>query len=368
MKIFFVSARGDSFGGASLHVRDMARRLMDDGHEVKIAVGGTPDMEVPKRFREKDLDFICIPSMGRSINPFKDFRAIANLRKEIKAFGPDLVSTHASKAGALGRVACMGLSVPVIYTPHCWSFVDGFPKAWVYRLAEKCLAPFTSKIITVSEDEKLFGLGEGVGKVEQTICIHNGVFDNNANQNNSSRSEDDKPVRILMVGRFEKQKDQPLLLEALADLKELNWELTLVGAGPELDRSTALADELGISSKVDFAGYSSKVEEHLKDSDIFTLITHWEGFPRSILEAMSAGLPVVASDVGGSRESVINGANGYIVPQGEKEDLASALRSLILNSKLRAKMGAESRRMFVENFTFDHMYRRYTELYESLAA
>ena len=256
MRIFFISARGDSFGGASLHVRDMARRLMDDGHEARIAVGGAEDMEVPQRFAEKNLDFVCIPQMGRSINPAKDFKSIARLRKEIKAFKPDLVSTHASKAGALGRVACIGLGIPVIYTPHCWSFVDGFPNAWVYRTAEKFFAPLTSKIVAVSEDEKQFGLAKGVGNPDQTICIHNGVIDSRSKNPEANGSSKSNPVRLVMVGRFEEQKDQPLLLRSLAELKDLNWHLTMVGAGPKFDESVELASELNIADRIEFAGYS----------------------------------------------------------------------------------------------------------------
>ena len=110
------------------------------------------------------------------------------------------------------------------------------------------------------------------------------------------------------------------------------------------------------------------MEKHLAEADVFTLITHWEGFPRSILEAMRSGLPVIASDVGGSREAVINGENGHIVPHGSQEDLVNALRNVISNKEIRQKMGQRSREMFEENFTFEHMYQRYQELYKSLAA
>ncbi|MDH3946927.1 MAG: glycosyltransferase, partial [Chromatiales bacterium] len=117
MKIAYISARGDAFGGASLHVCDMALRLMNDGHSVRVFVGGTPDMEVPKRLAARNLDFECIPHMGRAISIKNDTMALRSLRRNIKAFSPDLVSMHASKAGALGRLACVGMGVPLLYTP-----------------------------------------------------------------------------------------------------------------------------------------------------------------------------------------------------------------------------------------------------------
>ncbi|MGI9318794.1 MAG: glycosyltransferase family 4 protein, partial [bacterium] len=92
LKIAYVIARGDAFGGSSLHVCDLSRRLIDDGHVVRVFVGGTEDMEVPQRLAAKKLDFECIPEMGRSINPAKDFRALMALRGEIRRFAPDLVS------------------------------------------------------------------------------------------------------------------------------------------------------------------------------------------------------------------------------------------------------------------------------------
>ena len=177
MRLVYVSARGDAFGGASLHVCDMARRLADDGHVVKVLIGGTPDMEVPRRLAAKGIDFECIPQMGRSINLKNDVLALRSLRRTIKEFCPDLISTHASKAGALGRIACVGLGVPVLYTPHCWSFTDGFPNAGLYLWIERLLAPLASRIITVCEQERQFGLDRSVGKAEKTLCIHNGVVD-----------------------------------------------------------------------------------------------------------------------------------------------------------------------------------------------
>lgn len=367
MKVFFVSARGDSFGGASLHVRDLSRRLMDDGHQVRIAVGGAPDMEVPQRFAEQDLDFVCIPAMGRSINPFRDGRAILRLRREMKKFAPDLVSTHASKGGALGRLACLGLKIPVLYTPHCWSFVDGFPKAKFYRAAEKFLAPLASKVIAVSEDERSFGLAQGVGEAERTQCIHNGVIDQVAAPA-GREPEDSEPVKLVMVGRFEEQKDQPLLLRALAALEQLPWQLTMVGDGPLKGDCEALARELSVADRVNFVGYSSAVEGHLAAADVFTLVSNWEGFPRSILEAMRAGLPVVVSDVGGCREAVIEGVSGRVVGKGAQDELETALREVLSDAGVRRRMGQAGRRLFEERFTFEHMYRNYQNLYQSLAS
>jgi glycosyltransferase involved in cell wall biosynthesis len=370
MKIAYVTARGDAFGGASLHVCDMARRLASDGHSVRVFVGGNPDMEVPRRLAARNLDFQCIPQMGRAINVKNDFIALRSLRRSIKAFSPDLVSMHASKAGALGRLACAGLGVPLLYTPHCWSFVDEFPKAGLYLWIERILAPLATRIITVCDQERRFGLQRGVGKAATTVCIHNGVVELGLGSEPVERASPntDKAPRILMVGRFEEQKDHELLLYALADNFDLDWRLTLVGDGPRRTHCQKVARDLKIDSRVNFVGYSDRVEEYLDRSDIFALVTHWEGFPRSILEAMRAGLAVIVSDVGGCSESVIDGETGRVVPQGDRQELAGALRQLITDRERCRLMGARGLEQYQKHFTFENMYQKYVDLYRSVCS
>jgi glycosyltransferase involved in cell wall biosynthesis len=366
LRIAYVMARGDAFGGASLHVRDLARRLTDDGHVVRIFVGGTQDMEVPQRLAAKDLDFQCIPEMGRAISPVGDLKALLALRKKIRQFSPHLVSTHASKAGVLGRLACVGMRLQVLYTPHCWSFAEGFPNASVFRGIERFLAPLASRIITVCEQEREFGLSRGVGTSAKTICVHNGVTDIDGSSNGHDDRTTDQAPRILMVARFEEQKDHELLLRSLGDNRDLDWRLTLVGDGPRKEACEEVARQCGIASRVEFAGYSDCVEAYLDRADIFALITHWEGFPRSILEAMRAGLPVIVSDVGGCSESVADGATGRVVRHGDREHLAGALRELLSDREQRLEMGIRSRETYAEKFTFEIMYEKYLNVYRTL--
>ena len=124
---------------------------------------------------------------------------------------------------------------------------------------------------------------------------------------------------LTMVARFEPQKDHPSLLKALARLRNHAWRLELIGEGPLLERTRDLARSLGIADRVEFLGQRSDVAERLATSQVYVLSSNWEGFPRSILEAMRAGLPVVASDVAGVSEAVVDGVTGYVVPRGETE-------------------------------------------------
>ncbi len=366
-RFLYIIARGDAFGGSTRHVCDIGARLRKDGHEVMVLVGGEPSHEVPKRLARANVPFTCIPSLGRAIHPWKDLRALVALRREIAGFSPQLISTHASKGGFLGRLASVGAGVPVFYTPHCWSFVDGFPRRNLYRRIEKWMARLASVIVTVCEEERRYGLSQGVGTAQQTITIHNGVGSLTDVSPIVGGMSDRITVRIVMVGRFEVQKDQPLLLRALSNLLEHDWHLTLVGDGPEKDACVHAAESLGIDQRVTFAGYSSSVEkEQLGEQDLFVLATNWEGFPRSILEAMRAGLPVISSDVGGCAESVLHGINGLIVPQGDEEKLTEALERLISDRALRLQMGRRGFEFYREKYHFEAMYQAHLRLYEAV--
>ena len=364
-RLLFIIARPDAFGGSARHVRDMAKRLSEDGHEVKILIGGDPTMQVPQRIAEAGVEMKCLPELGREVRPLRDLKALFALRREIKAFAPDLVSTHASKGGTLGRLACVGLGIPTLYTPHCWSFVDGFKKAKVYRLIESLLARITTRIVAVAEDERQFALERSVGRPEQIVVIHNGLGEVPPPPQRQGRAGTGA-VRIVMVGRFEEQKDHQLLVRSLGQLSDFDWHLKFIGDGPRREPTEALVRQLGLGDRVEFAGYSTAVEEQLAGADLFALITNWEGFPRSILEAMRAGLPVVASDVGGCRESVLDGETGRIVPKGDGEALAGVLRELLGDGELRERLGRRGFEVYRDRFSFERMYQAYLDLYRSV--
>jgi SAM-dependent methyltransferase len=156
------------------------------------------------------------------------------------------------------------------------------------------------------------------------------------------------------------------VLRALSGLKDLDWQLELIGDGPLRGQLEALTQSLDLTSRVTFLGFRRDVPERLAEAQVFLLISKWEGFPRSILEAMRAGLPVVASDVGGVQESVVDGTTGYVIPRGDTVRLRECLRKLITSAELRASMGAAGRARYEDKFTFDRLVERTTKVYESV--
>jgi glycosyltransferase involved in cell wall biosynthesis len=193
--------------------------------------------------------------------------------------------------------------------------------------------------------------------------IHNGMLD----VDSSLRADPAiSPPRMIMVARFEAQKDHETLFRALDRLKHLEWRLDLVGGGPDEERFKSLANELGLAGRITFHGHSADVARLLARSQIFLLITNWEGFPRSTLEAMRAGLPSIVTDVGGNREAFATGAEGVAVPHRSVGELAAAVERLVSDPAMRAEMGARARRTYEEHFTFEIMYRRYLAEYRRL--
>jgi glycosyltransferase involved in cell wall biosynthesis len=171
-----------------------------------------------------------------------------------------------------------------------------------------------------------------------------------------------------MVARFEEQKDHHTLFHALAGLTENSWEVDLIGDGPLLSRARAEAEGLGIAGRVRFLGSRRDVAEQLAGAQGFLLISKWEGFPISILEAMRAGLPVIASAVGGIPESVTDDETGLLVPYRDPEGLRHRLARLIRDAGLRARLGASGRSRYEREFTLDHSFSKTLQVYREAAA
>src|SRR5690606_28710222 len=153
-------------------------------------------------------------------------------------------------------------------------------------------------------------------------------------------------------------KDHASLLRALASLKELEWTAEFVGDGPLRPGAEYLAARLGIADRVQFSGARRDVAERLATAQAFVLTSHWEGFPITIVEAMRAGLPVVASNVGGVSEAVEDGLSGFTVPPADPETLAGRLRTILADSALRRTMGGRGRRRYEADFTLTRMVDR----------
>lgn len=357
--------RSDAVGGASVHVRDLCTGLRDRGINAIVLLGGRGP--VADLLTAAGVRVVDVPGLGRELHPVADVRALVHLVRILRAVRPDLVAAHTAKAGALARLAAAPLGLPVTYTPHGWAFDEGVPpdEARRYRRLERILARMPGTVIDVSRYERDLALRNGVGRPSQHLVIHNGIPDVPARLHAEPGRA---PPRIVMVARFEPQKDHPTLLRALACLTDVRWEVNLVGAGPRLPEMRRLAADLGLDGRIRFLGATDDVPAVLADGQVFVLSTNWESFPLSVLEAMRAGLPVVASDVGGIAEAVSPGVTGWLVPRGDHRALAARLRGLLTDAPLRRRVGQAGRRAYEQSFTADVMLERVTCLYADVAS
>ncbi|HHY38780.1 MAG TPA: glycosyltransferase family 4 protein [Clostridia bacterium] len=360
MRIAYVITRSDAVGGAHIHVIDLASALLTRGHEVIVLVGGHGPFT--EELWRKGIQFHSMPYLGRSIRPARDALAFLALRQTLGELNPDLVSLHSSKAGWLGRLVGTSLGLPTVFTAHGWAFTEGVPNLSrvAYAVAEKLAAPFCVRIITVSLYDLELALHYRIASPQKLVAIHNGMPDV---PETLRAAPEESPPAIVMVARFEAQKDHATLLRALAQLSATPWKLILVGDGPLRPAIENLTVNLGLSGRVHFVGARLDVADILARAQVFALISNWEGFPRSILEAMRAGLPVVASDVGGVNEAVVDGETGFLVPRSDTVTLAQRLKLLLDNPALRLRQGQAGRARYASHFTFEQMLEKTLAVY-----
>lgn len=335
---------------------------MESGVEVSILIGG--EGYFFDHLKSNQVQVYSIPDLHRNIHPVKDYRSFRYLKEWIKKLNPDLISAHSSKIGFLGRLVSHSLGIPTIFTAHGWAFRDGvgFFQHHLFKRLENLAAQKSDKLICVSEFDRRMGLKYLNVPSDRFITIHNGmpdiVSDFHANPTGSGL------VNIIKIARFDQPKDHIQLLDALKSLS--GYHLHLVGDGPLMEESQEFAASKGMKDRVTFHGPREDIAELLSQAQIFTLISNLEGFPRSTLEAMRAGLPVVVSDVGGAAEAIEEGVTGYAVPKGNVDFLREKLHLLILDPQLRQRMGTAARKRYETHFTFDQMFEKTCQIYREV--
>ncbi len=365
MKIAYVITRCDDLGGAQIHVRDLAKALKQRG-QTPVVLGGSPGV-LSEQLEASGIRFIEIKALKRSILPLKDLAALRELRTHLKVLRPDLISAHSSKAGILARMAAASLGIPNIFTAHGWAFSDGVAplKRRLYVEVERRTASMADRIITVSDYDRAIALDHRVGGSEKVATVHNGMPEIEQSQ---AADPSQEPPTFLTIARHDRQKDYATLLDAVSRVvsRHPEWKLICIGAGPRFAEATARVKELGLGSSISILGFRTDTVRLLSQAQAYVLVSNWEGLPRSILEAMRAGLPVIGSDVGGVRETLIDGESGYLVPRGDAHLLEARMETLGNDPELRLRMGAAGRRRFMEEFRFERMFEETWGIYQTI--
>jgi glycosyltransferase involved in cell wall biosynthesis len=359
LKIVQLITGAADFGGAQAHVRDLAAGLRSRGHDC-VVLTGPPEGLFTDQLRTLGIPVEYLSGLKRALHPINDLLTLADLLRALRRLKPDLVAAHTAKAGFLGRVAGALLNIPCVFTPHGWSIIDRLTGKvnHVFRGLERVAGLIGSGVITVCHDEQNVGRAGGLVPPRKLFCVYNGISDCDLR---AAPGEDH--LTVVVVARFHKQKDHVTLLRAFARLAKYPWRLQLVGAGPLLEATQELARSMGLADRIVFLGEIPDTSGLLSRATMCVLSTLYEAFPISILEAMRAGLPIVATRVGGIPEAVSDGISGFLVPPCREDLLAESCERLFQDAALRERLGRNGREIFLARFTDDRMILRTLEVY-----
>jgi len=363
--VVFIST-GLAYGGAETQLVRLATRLKSRGWEVRIV-----SLMPPKAYVD-ELEASGIPVFSLDIRrKLPDPRPILRLARLIRRWRPHIVHSHMVHANLLVRIVRPLTPVPVLICSARNIDEGGRLREFLYRITDP-LCDLTTQVSQAGLERYV-----RVGAVprHKIRYVPNGVDTERFKPNSQVRAAKRKELLLdgrfcwLAVGRFHPQKDYGCMLRAFAEVVKKRPEslLLIAGDGPLRPEMERLASALGITEEVRFLGVRQDVPELMNAADAYVMSSAWEGMPNVLLEAASSGLPIVATDVGGNREIVVDGVTGFLVPPRDPSSLAQAmLRLMELPERARVRMGEDARRYVEENFGLDYVVDLWEDLYKEL--
>lgn len=312
------------------------------------------------------------------IRPWADLRAIWKLRDHLRARRIDLLHTHSSKAGILGRIAAQLAGVPaVVHTVHGWSFneTQPFGQQQLYRTLERCMAPLCDKILVVAARHRESGLAAGIGHATQYRVVRSGIdpqlYVNPTRPAASIREEFGFGEGCFVVGTVANMKPQKAPLDfvavaARAYRENRQLRFVMAGDGPLKGEVEAAIEREGLTEIVKLLGWRDDVADLLHGLDCFLLTSHFEGLPRVVLQAIAAGRPIVATAVDGTPEVVRPERSGWLANAGDIDGLARGLIECSSKPEVAARYANGARASLRGSFNIKTMVRELDALYLSL--
>jgi len=358
-----ISSQPNNFYGGDIAVLNIVRHLDKERYiPIVASFAETRHADIPfliKEAQNRGIAAILIPCRGRF-----DYNVIGALRRILIDQKIDVIHCHGYKADIIGCLACRFLPVKKIATIHGW-WVGRSIKLRLYDIIDAIALRGFDRVIAVSSF-----LGDSVKKKgiadNRVMHIPNGVdcdaiekADGSGVRAEFKLSADD--IVVGTVGRLSKEKGQKYLLAAVKEIPDIT--VMIVGAGPLGESLIRHARELGIADRVIFTGFRTDIYDFLAAFDIFALPSLSEGMPLSLLEAMAAGKPVVATQVGGIPAVMKNRETGILIAPGNTGYLVEAIRTLLKNPDWAKDLGAASRREVRTDFSVVSIADRYAAVY-----
>lgn len=371
LKLLLVSK---STGGVASYIRMLVKGLDREKFDITVACLSENGQEFAEELRQNyKVDAFSLAMNRYKINPLTDARVLIQLSARIRRERYDLIHAHASKPGFLMRIAAIGTGIPVIYSPHNFAFHEGSKPlvARVVALFEKFAALFTTQIIAVAKHERDLALKYGVGKPELYSVIPTGIdpvlYRQPADVLEIKRSLGipDTAQVIGTVGRLAVPKLPIDFVRVAAELKKdfSDLHFVWVGSGPLQEEAQALTNELGLKDSVHWLGHRDDAYRLYNIFNCFLLLSRWEANPLVLLEAFSAGVPVIASDNLGARELIGDGGHGILVPVADVSAVSNAIRSVLQNPDRASAMKRLALEEVSRVFSLERMINKIEEVY-----
>jgi len=410
-KILYIITQSE-FGGAQRYLLELINHLNPEKYDITVAAGPGGDFldrikeyglkssytqskgekyekqnsrpepdegVVQGHIKAQNLNIWRLKHLSRSINPFKDIRAYFELKTLINTIKPDILQLHSTKAGILGSIAlkstknkvnCQLSTVKCIYRIGGWAFVEDIPnwKKKLYIFFEKYTAKYKDIIINNCEAQRQLAIKLGIAPENKIITIYNGLdlakLTFLPQEQARQKLLTSQPIIIGTVANFYKNKGLEYLVRAVAKLPTvINYQLSIIGDGIERQNLEKLIQELKLEDKVKLHGKIPNAWQYLKAFDIFILPSIKEGQPWSILEAMAAKVPIIATNIAAIPEMVKDNQSGLLVSPKNPEAIAEKIKYLIDNPKITENLTITAYQTLQKKFTTQKMVEQTEKLY-----
>lgn len=314
-----------------------------------------------------------VKNLIREINPIKDLKAAISIYKILKKEKPDIIHTHSSKAGILGRFCGWLVGVPVIlHTIHGFSFNDtqNFFKKNLFVFLERFCSLFSTYLIFISKENIDKGIKNKIGNQSKYKYIRLGIdIDNFKNfQNPSLRRElklNKDDILVTTIGPFKPQKNLPDFIRIAHKISKEheNFKFVIVGDGilrPDFEK---MINDLKIQNNIFLLGWRRDIANILYSSNFFVMTSLWEGLPISTIEAMTCGLAPIVNAVDGQKEIIKDGINGFLIPPYNIEETCRKILYLANNADIKSKMEMEAKNTIDNTYSMDYMVKQHENLY-----
>jgi glycosyltransferase involved in cell wall biosynthesis len=369
-----------NIGGPAQHVIHLTARLPRDRFESVLLSG----REAPWEGSMHDLAARCgvrpisVPGLGRRLFPVDDVRSMVFLTRFFRHFRPHIVHTHTAKAGAIGRLAAWLTGVPVVvhtYHGHVFHGYFSKPMTSLFLAVERSLARRTSRLLTVSESVKRELERYRIGRPGQITVLPLGLdldrflgCEPRAGELRRELGVDDRQPLIGIVARLVpiKRHEDFIAASALVASRIPDALFLVVGDGERRAELEALVRRQGLAERVRFLGWRQDLDRIYADLDVVVLTSANEGSPVSLIEAMAAARPVIATSVGGIPDLVEHGVNGLLARAGDPSATAEAIVSLLANPERRRAMGEAGRKRVHDAYGVNRLVSDVDRLYSDL--